>query len=116
MPLNDVTDLNFQHGLFISGGSVGYYGGDIKRLSEDMKALKPTVMPAVPRLLNRIYDKVVGEVSGSFIKRTLYNMALGAKESELKRYTHHCASRQVTDVHVTGAVRETSPDRKKLIA
>lgn len=50
-----------------------------------MKALKPTVMPAVPRLLNRIYDKVVSQVSGSFIKRTLYNMALGAKESELKR-------------------------------
>jgi len=75
----------FQHGLFITGGCVGYYSGDIKRLAEDMKALRPTVMPAVPRLLNRIYDKVVSEVSSSFIKRTLYNMALAAKESELKR-------------------------------
>ncbi|KAL0274718.1 UNVERIFIED_CONTAM: hypothetical protein PYX00_002780 [Menopon gallinae] len=85
LPLAHMLERCCEHGLFISGGSVGYYSGDIKRLSEDMKALRPTVMPAVPRLLNRIYDKVVGEVSGSFIKRTLYNMALGAKESELKR-------------------------------
>lgn len=40
------------------GASVGFYTGDIKRLPEDMKALRPTVIPAVPRLLNRMYDKV----------------------------------------------------------
>lgn len=40
------------------GGCVGFYSGDIKKLPEDMKALRPTIMPAVPRLLNRIYDKV----------------------------------------------------------
>jgi len=44
--------------MYLVGGSVGFYSGDIKRLSEDMKALRPTVIPAVPRLLNRMYDKV----------------------------------------------------------
>jgi long-chain acyl-CoA synthetase len=71
--------------MYLLGGAVGFFSGDIKRLSEDMKALQPTMMPAVPRLLNRIYDKVMTEINGSFIKRMLFNMAMSAKESELRR-------------------------------
>lgn len=71
--------------MYLVGGSVGFYSGDIRHLTEDMKALKPTVMPAVPRLLNRIYDKVMAETNPSFVKRLLFNMALRAKENELKR-------------------------------
>lgn len=71
--------------MYMVGASVGFYLGDIRRLSDDMKALRPTVTPAVPRILNRIYDKVQSEVSGSFIKRLMLNMALSAKESEIKR-------------------------------
>lgn len=72
--------------MYLLGASVGFYLGDIRRLSDDMKALRPTVTPAVPRLLNRIYDKVQADVSGSCIKKLLYNMAMSAKESEIKRY------------------------------
>lgn len=68
------------------GGAVGFYSGDIRRLGDDLSALKPTMMPAVPRLLNRLYDKAQTEISNSKIKKLLFNMALSAKESELKRY------------------------------
>lgn len=71
--------------MYMMGSAVGFYMGDIRRLSDDMKALRPTVTPAVPRLLNRIFDKVNAEVSGSYIKKMLYNMAMSAKESEIKR-------------------------------
>lgn len=37
---------------------MGFFQGDIKLLTDDMKTLKPTIFPVVPRLLNRIYDKV----------------------------------------------------------
>lgn len=67
------------------GGSVGFYLGDIRRLSDDMKALKPTITAAVPRLLNRIYDKVQSQIIGSCVKKMLYNMAMNAKENEIKR-------------------------------
>jgi len=40
------------------GAKVGFFQGDIKLLTDDMKILKPTIFPVVPRLLNRIYDKV----------------------------------------------------------
>lgn len=71
--------------MYCVGGAVGFFLGDVRRLSDDMKALKPTVTPAVPRLLNRIYDKVQSDINGSYVKKMLFNMALSAKEKELKR-------------------------------
>lgn len=71
--------------MYFVGASVGFYSGDIRRLSDDMKALRPTVTPAVPRLLNRIYDKVQAEVGRGCIKKMLFNMAMSAKENEIKR-------------------------------
>jgi len=38
--------------------SIGFFQGDIKLLMDDIATLRPTVFPVVPRLLNRIYDKV----------------------------------------------------------
>lgn len=58
LPLAHMLERCCENGMYMVGGSVGFYSGDIKRLTEDMKALRPTVMPAVPRLLNRMYDKV----------------------------------------------------------
>lgn len=40
------------------GGQIGYFRGDIQGLTDDMKALKPTVFPVVPRLLNRLNDTI----------------------------------------------------------
>ncbi|RUS34404.1 hypothetical protein BC938DRAFT_480622 [Jimgerdemannia flammicorona] len=41
------------------GAAIGYFSGDINLLVEDMQTLRPTVMISVPRLLNRIYAKIV---------------------------------------------------------
>lgn len=41
------------------GGKIGYFRGDILLLLEDVAELRPTFFPAVPRLLNRIYAKLV---------------------------------------------------------
>lgn len=64
---------------------MGFYCGNIKFLSEDMRVLKPTIMPSVPRLLNRIYEKEMENVVPSLFKRVLYNMALRSKENEIKK-------------------------------
>lgn len=58
LPLAHMLERCCENGMYAVGGSVGFYSGNIKTISDDMRALKPTVMPAVPRLLNRIYDKV----------------------------------------------------------
>lgn len=58
LPLAHMLERCCENAMYMVGASVGFYTGDIKRLPEDMKALRPTVIPAVPRLLNRMYDKV----------------------------------------------------------
>jgi long-chain acyl-CoA synthetase len=40
------------------GAKIGFYQGDIKKLVDDMKEVKPTIFCTVPRLLNRVYSKV----------------------------------------------------------
>ncbi|XP_044252556.1 long-chain-fatty-acid--CoA ligase 5 isoform X2 [Tribolium madens] len=85
LPLAHMLERCCENAMYMMGASVGFFLGDIRRLSDDMKALKPTVSPAVPRLLNRIYDKVQAEINGSCIKKMLFNMGMSAKESEIKR-------------------------------
>ncbi|KAG0375532.1 hypothetical protein BGX24_008973 [Mortierella sp. AD032] len=50
-----VVDTNAAY----SGCKIGYFRGDLLLLMDDIVELKPTFFPTVPRLLNRIYAKVV---------------------------------------------------------
>lgn len=50
-----VVDTNSAY----SGCRIGYFRGDLLLLMDDIAELKPTFFPTVPRLLNRIYAKVV---------------------------------------------------------
>ena len=54
----------------ISGFSHGYSSGDPLLLFDDLQVLKPTLFGAVPRILNRVYSKVIDE----------FNIAGGAKK------------------------------------
>lgn len=85
LPLAHMLERCCENGMYYSGAAVGFYSGDIHDLTNDLKALKPTIMPAVPRLLNRVYDKIQAEITGSSLKRMIYNMAIKSKEAELKR-------------------------------
>lgn len=85
LPLAHMLERCCENGMYYLGGSVGFSSGNIKELTNDLKALKPTVMPAVPRLFNRVYDKIQAEVGNSSIKRMLFNMGLKSKEAELKQ-------------------------------
>lgn len=85
LPLAHMLERCCENAMYYSGGCVGFYSGDIRELTNDLKALRPTVMPAVPRLLNRVYDKIQNELGQSGLKRMLFNWALRAKEAEIKR-------------------------------
>lgn len=68
------------------GGQIGFYQGDIKKLIDDMKELKPTVFCTVPRLLNRIYAKVTENLSkASPLKKSVFKWAYAQKEKEVMR-------------------------------
>ncbi|MEJ1274897.1 hypothetical protein NN561_005789 [Cricetulus griseus] len=69
--------------IFSCGGKVGFFQGDIRLLPDDMKVLKPTVFPTVPRLLNRVYDKVQNEAKTP-LKKFLLSLAIMSKFNEVK--------------------------------
>lgn len=74
-----------ENGIYYAGAAVGFYSGNIQDLSSDLKALKPTIMASVPRLLNRIYDRDQAIIARSALRRMIHNMAIKSKEGELKR-------------------------------
>ncbi|KAJ0019436.1 hypothetical protein NQD34_007005 [Periophthalmus magnuspinnatus] len=82
LPLAHMFERMIQVSMFCHGARVGFYQGDISLLMDDIKTLKPTFFPVVPRLLNRIYDKVQGSVT-SPLRRALLNYAVRKKLAEL---------------------------------
>nr|XP_055032489.1 long-chain-fatty-acid--CoA ligase 5 [Misgurnus anguillicaudatus] len=84
LPLAHMFERVVQTVLYGAGGRVGFFQGDIRLLPDDMKVLQPTVFPVVPRLLNRIYDKIQSEARTPF-KKTLLNFAIKRKHAEVKQ-------------------------------
>lgn len=65
--------------VLVHGGRVGFFQGDIRLLMDDLQTLKPTVFPMVPRLLNRMCDKVSPRRSGAFV--WIFGLVRGCPES-----------------------------------
>ncbi|KXJ04618.1 Long-chain-fatty-acid--CoA ligase 1, partial [Exaiptasia diaphana] len=56
-----------------------------KGIIASFSAVLPTIFAAVPRILNRVYDKVMAQVSESKFKSWLFEKALKSKENALKK-------------------------------
>uniref|UniRef100_A0A663MQE2 Long-chain-fatty-acid--CoA ligase n=1 Tax=Athene cunicularia TaxID=194338 RepID=A0A663MQE2_ATHCN len=84
LPLAHMFERVVQTVVYSCGAKVGFFQGDIKLLTDDMKTLRPTLFPVVPRLLNRIYDKIQSGAK-SPVKRCLLNFAVIMKMAEIKQ-------------------------------
>ncbi|XP_029572998.1 long-chain-fatty-acid--CoA ligase 1 [Salmo trutta] len=82
LPLAHMFERMIQVSMLCHGARVGFYQGDISLLMDDIKTLKPTLFPVVPRLLNRIYDKILGSVT-SPLRRAVLHYAVRRKQAEL---------------------------------
>uniref|UniRef100_G3P9V3 Arachidonate--CoA ligase n=1 Tax=Gasterosteus aculeatus aculeatus TaxID=481459 RepID=G3P9V3_GASAC len=82
LPLAHMFERMIQVTMFCHGARVGFYQGDISLLMDDIKTLKPTFFPVVPRLLNRIYDKILSSAT-SPLRRALLHFAVRRKQAEL---------------------------------
>uniref|UniRef100_A0A4W5RQY9 Arachidonate--CoA ligase n=1 Tax=Hucho hucho TaxID=62062 RepID=A0A4W5RQY9_9TELE len=72
----------FQGVILVHGARIGYFQGDIRLLMDDLKTLQPTVFPVVPRLLNRMFDKV-RYTANTPLKRWLLVFASRRKHAEM---------------------------------
>lgn len=85
LPLAHMFERMCQVIMFHHGARVGFFRGDVKLLLDDIQTLKPTYFPTVPRLLNRIYNKITTRVQESTVKSLLFNFAFSRKMALLKR-------------------------------
>ncbi|CAI7794087.1 unnamed protein product [Closterium sp. NIES-53] len=84
-PLNHFRSHSSPFSPPFQGVAVGFYSGKVESLLEDMGALKPTVLFGVPRVFNKVHDKVLQQVdAGSALKRFLFNSAIGESAKVLK--------------------------------
>uniref|UniRef100_A0A4W3IAJ6 Arachidonate--CoA ligase n=1 Tax=Callorhinchus milii TaxID=7868 RepID=A0A4W3IAJ6_CALMI len=82
LPLAHMFERVVQAAVYSCGARVGFFQGNIQLLMDDMKHLQPTIFPVVPRLLNRIYDKVQNGAK-SPLKKGLLDFAIARKKAEV---------------------------------
>jgi long-chain acyl-CoA synthetase len=80
LPLAHIFERLVQAALFMLGASIGFYHGNTLELTDDLTALRPTLFPSVPRLYNKIYDKIMAGAQAGGIKTFLFNKAFASKE------------------------------------
>lgn len=85
LPLPHVFGRLMEIFAFSAGGRIGYSTGDQLRLLEDIGQLRPTIFPAVPRLLNRVYAKVyAATIEAPGLTGTLARRGLATKLANLE--------------------------------
>lgn len=63
---------------------MGYYQGDPLKLVEDCAVLQPTIFPSVPRLYNKIYNKIkINMDAATGCKKWLIDSAIASKSHYL---------------------------------
>lgn len=95
------------------GASAGFYRGDVKQLFDDIQALRPTMFVSVPRLWNRLYDKVWAQVRASGgLKQKLFETAI---ESKLEGLKNNQLTHALYDTLVFGKVKDKLGGRVRVM-
>jgi long-chain acyl-CoA synthetase len=69
-----------------SGSAVGFYSGELVTLLDDVTHLKPTLFASVPRIFNKLCERILQSVqaSGGFYQ-SLFDTAFESKRGNLKK-------------------------------
>lgn len=84
LPLAHIFERAVMAGIMCEGGAVGFYQGSVLKLFDDIAVLKPTIFASVPRLWNRLFDKVnttIRDEGG--IKQWLFEAGVNSKKEGL---------------------------------
>jgi len=106
LPLAHVMERVFLTACILRNVAVGFACGDVSKLMEDAKILKPTIFLGVPKIFERIYKRII-EIKESlcWVKQKLLDRAINTKKAS------YLANGNLThllyDKMVFGKIRET---------
>jgi len=87
LPLAHTLERTASILLAMKGATIGFYNGDVQKITSDLHELKPTIFVSVPRLFTRFYEKMqegLDKLTG--VKKTLAAKAVETKLENLKKY------------------------------
>lgn len=77
LPLSHVLERVVYYALVVVNGGTIAYVESMDTISENMIEVKPTILASVPRIYEKIYNKVIEQVhSGSALKQSIFKWAL----------------------------------------
>ena len=86
LPQAHILERQIQLNVIQFGGCMGFSQGKRELLLDDLKTLRPTVFPSVPRLLNLIHDKIFATMrEKGGIGLVVFKKALKSKIEGLKK-------------------------------
>ncbi|TMW67706.1 hypothetical protein Poli38472_011326 [Pythium oligandrum] len=91
LPLPHVFERAIMTSVVFLGAAAGFYQGEVLTLMDDIAELKPTIFVSVPRLYNRVYDKITqGVAVAGGLKKMMFDKAYEAKKTGIAdgRKTH----------------------------
>lgn len=84
LPLAHIYERVFLLLCFYYGIRIGYYSGNVQALIEDIQTLKPTIFISVPRLFNRIHERIFNSLKKkSHLIQALFNKGIEHKVKKL---------------------------------
>jgi len=85
LPLAHVYQFAIECFFAYLGAKIGYFQGDLKLLLNDFETLQPTVIPSVPRVLNKAFDRINTLVHAKSIVGKLFDAGLASKLAEVEK-------------------------------
>lgn len=76
LPLAQMFERTMEEIVISAGGAIGYWRGELHKLNEDIKAVRPTVFVGVPRVYDQIKTEVMMNVEKYRLKRSLYKYVM----------------------------------------
>lgn len=84
LPLAHAFALLFQLMTFDRGGVIAYWGGDTTRIVAEVMQVRPTHLPSVPRVFEKVYTLAVGSKPAEERDRILAAAALGSRVRDME--------------------------------
>ena len=94
LPLSHTLERTAGYYLPMMAGATVAYARSIPQLAEDMAILKPTIMIAVPRIFERIYNRLQKQLAAkSIVARTLFKITVAMGWARFQHQQGRCGWR-----------------------
>ncbi|WIA33081.1 hypothetical protein OEZ86_006237 [Tetradesmus obliquus] len=115
LPLAHVFDRLAEEFMLHKGGSIGYWQGEIPKVLDDIKALRPSLFCGVPRVFDRIYAGINEQLRANVLKWLVFHLCLWRKSYFMKRGIKHDKASPLADALAFNAIKAKLGGRVRLI-